>query len=153
MDIGKDVCAYIEVMYPQAVKATSSSFLLSVRNSIHNEIMAALETTDEAGIRSRLAERKKFRREWKAQWKRIRSMPDLGAKQEGVDEGAEQDKPSSVCTPISQATQKGDGVLEAALRIVENCDKNGHVYESMADEVEDGVTVARAYLALKEALQ
>ena len=37
MDVGKDVCAYIEWMYPKAVEATSSTFLLSVRNSIHNQ--------------------------------------------------------------------------------------------------------------------
>lgn len=35
MDIGKEVIAYIEVMYPEAIKATSSTFKLSVRNCIH----------------------------------------------------------------------------------------------------------------------
>lgn len=59
MDIGKDVCAYIEIMYPEAVTATSSTFLLSVRNSIHNQIMASLETTNEVDILARLAERQK----------------------------------------------------------------------------------------------
>src|ERR1700722_16044439 len=38
MDIGKEIAAYIEVMYPEAVKATSSTFLFSVRNGIFNEI-------------------------------------------------------------------------------------------------------------------
>lgn len=80
MDIGKDVCAYIEVMYPEAVKATSSTFLLSVRNSIFNDIMSALDgPSDEASIRDRLAKNKKFRREWKAPYKKIRAMPDLNA--------------------------------------------------------------------------
>lgn len=80
MDIGKDVCVYVEVMYPAAVKAASSTFLLSLRNSIHNEIIAALDgPTDEASIRQRLADRKKFRREWKAQWKKIRATPPPAA--------------------------------------------------------------------------
>ncbi len=78
MDVGKDVCAYLWVMYPEAVKATSSTFLLSLRNSIHNQIMAALDgPTDETSIRARIAERKTWRRKWKAQWKKIRAMPDL----------------------------------------------------------------------------
>ncbi len=72
MDIGKDTCAYIEVMYPEAVKAASSTFMLSVRNHIYNQIMASLETTNEFEILSRLADRKEWRRKWKAQYKRIR---------------------------------------------------------------------------------
>jgi hypothetical protein len=71
MDIGKEVAAYIERMYPQAVSATSSTFLLSVRNSIYNEIIDALGVTDEAKILARLARRKKERKELKAQWKLI----------------------------------------------------------------------------------
>src|ERR1700676_5350137 len=43
MDIGKDTVAYIEVMYPQAITATSSTFKLSIRNHIYNQIMAAIE--------------------------------------------------------------------------------------------------------------
>lgn len=37
-DIGKELVAYIEVMYPQAIAATSSTFKLSMRNHIHNDI-------------------------------------------------------------------------------------------------------------------
>lgn len=73
MDIGKDVVAYIEVMYPKAIEATSSTFKLSVRNSIFNEIMAAIEVTDEGQIKARLRDRKKFRREWTAAYRKIRS--------------------------------------------------------------------------------
>ncbi len=73
MDIGKEVAAYIEVMYPKAVEATSSTFLLSVRNSIYNEIMAAIEVNDQGQIGARLQDRKKFRREWKAAYKKIRA--------------------------------------------------------------------------------
>lgn len=73
MDIGKDTVAYIEVQYPEAIRATSSTFKLSVRNHIYNQIMAALETTDADAIVARLADRKKHRREWTAQWRKIRS--------------------------------------------------------------------------------
>lgn len=77
MDIGKQVAAYIEVMYPDAVKATSSTFLLSVRNCVFNEIMAALETIDENAIRARLEDRRVFRRQWKAAYRKIREKSDV----------------------------------------------------------------------------
>lgn len=73
MDIGKDVVAYVEVMYPQAIEATSSTFKLSLRNCIYNEIMAAIDVTDEGEIIARLRDRKKFRREWTAAWRKIRA--------------------------------------------------------------------------------
>jgi hypothetical protein len=66
MDIGKETVAYIEVMYPEAIKATSSTFKISVRNHIHNEIMAALEVNEEGAIIARLENRKKFRHWWVA---------------------------------------------------------------------------------------
>lgn len=72
MDIGKEVAAHIEVMYPKAVEAASSTFLLSVRNCTYNEIMAALETIDEEAIRERLKTRKSFRRKWKATYRGFR---------------------------------------------------------------------------------
>lgn len=72
MDIGKETAAYIEVMYPEAVKAASSTFLLSLRNHVYNEIMASLELTQEGAIRERIDQRKKFRRELKAQYRKIR---------------------------------------------------------------------------------
>jgi len=78
MDIGKEVAAYIEVMYPDAVTAASSTFLLSVRNCIHNEIMAAIEVSDEGKIVARLAERKIFRRKWKVAYKNIRENDGKG---------------------------------------------------------------------------
>lgn len=66
MDIGKEIAAYIEVMYPKAVEATSSTFLLSVRNSIYNEIMAAIEVNDAGQITARIKDRKDFRRKWES---------------------------------------------------------------------------------------
>lgn len=71
MDIGKEVVAYVERMYPQAVSATSSTFRLALRNCIYNEIIAALETTDRAAILARLERRKKERRELKALWSKV----------------------------------------------------------------------------------
>lgn len=75
MDIGKQVASHIETMYPLAVAATSKSMLLSVRNTVHNEIMAALDTIDEAEILARLDRRKKHRREMRAAYRKIRDQP------------------------------------------------------------------------------
>ncbi len=76
MDIGKEIVAYIEVMYPQAIKATSSTFSLSVRNSIYNQIMAAFEFRGDVNqIHARLADRKAFRRDWVAAYRKIRQHP------------------------------------------------------------------------------
>lgn len=75
MDIGKEVVAYIEVQYPKAIEASSSTFKLSVRNCIHNQIMAAIEVNDAGEIAARLETRKKFRRQWTAAWRKIRTTP------------------------------------------------------------------------------
>jgi hypothetical protein len=73
MDIGKAVAAHIETMYPAAVAATSKSMLLSVRNSTYNEIIAALDVTDEDAIRGRLKVRRAHRRKIRAMYRTIRS--------------------------------------------------------------------------------
>lgn len=70
--IGRDIAAYVEVMYPEAIKATSSTFKLSLRNSIHNAIVSIADLHDEASIRKRLADNEAFRKEWLAQWRKIR---------------------------------------------------------------------------------
>lgn len=72
MDIGKETVAYVEVSYPEAIKATSSTFTLSLRNHIYNEIMAAIEVTDEGKVVARLADRKSFRRWWTAAYRKLR---------------------------------------------------------------------------------
>lgn len=74
MDIGKEVAHHIEAMYPNAVSATSRSMLLSVRNTVHNEIMAAIQVNDEGEITARLQRRKEFRRKIKAAYRKIREM-------------------------------------------------------------------------------
>lgn len=73
MDIGKEVAAHIETMYPKAVEAAGKNMLLSVRNCVFNEIMAALETTDEQEILDRLERRKKWRRKHKSMCKANRA--------------------------------------------------------------------------------
>lgn len=72
MDIGKEVVSHIEIQYPRAIAATPSTFKLSVRNCVYNQIMAAIQVNDEGQIVERLERRKKFRREQKAAWKKIR---------------------------------------------------------------------------------
>lgn len=72
MDIGKGTVAYIEVMYPEAVAAASSTFRLSVRNHIYNQIMAAVQINDESEIASRLRQRKTDRRRWVKQHRDLR---------------------------------------------------------------------------------
>ena len=73
MDIGKETVAYVEVMYPKAIEATSSTFKLSLRNHIYNQIMAAIEVNEEGQVIARLADRKKFRRWWTAAYRKIRN--------------------------------------------------------------------------------
>jgi hypothetical protein len=63
MDIGKEVVSHIRTMYPAAYGALGKSGALSVRNCTHNEIMAALGTVDADAIKSRLEDRKAFRRQ------------------------------------------------------------------------------------------
>ncbi len=76
MDIGKEVVDYVERMYPQAIEATTSTFKLSLRNCIHNEIMAAIQVNDEGRIIERLDYRKKFRRHLK-KLRKAGSMDEL----------------------------------------------------------------------------
>lgn len=73
LDIGKEVSAHIERMYPDAVTAASSTFLLSVRNCTYNEIMAALVHNNEYEIISRLKERAISRKQLRAMYKKIRN--------------------------------------------------------------------------------
>ncbi len=62
-DIGREVAHHIDTMYPQAVEACPSTFLLSVRGCVHNQIMAVLDFKGDAlSMAKRLAEREAFRR-------------------------------------------------------------------------------------------
>lgn len=73
MDIGKEVVHHIETMYPNAAEKLPGSGKLSIRNCVHNEIVAAIEVTDEGQIIARLRERKEFRRKIKKMYSAIRS--------------------------------------------------------------------------------
>lgn len=73
-DIGKSLVAYIEVMYPEAIKATSSTFKTSMKNHVYNDIMSIAELHDADAIRRRLAANEAHRKEWLAQWRKIRRM-------------------------------------------------------------------------------
>lgn len=74
MDIGKQVAHHIEIMYPEAVKAASSILLLSVRNTVYNEIKAAMERDN---TERTLQFHKFFRRKQKAAYKKIRASPPV----------------------------------------------------------------------------
>lgn len=72
MDIGKAAVHHLETMYPAAVAACPATMKLSLRNTIHNEIMAALETNDADEIAERLKRRKAHRRKIAAAWAKVR---------------------------------------------------------------------------------
>ena len=74
MDIGKEVASHIETMYPNAVAATSRNMPLSVRNCTYNNIIAALDLTDEDAVRARLKRRRRHRREMKKAWTDIHTQ-------------------------------------------------------------------------------
>ena len=75
MEIGKGTVAYVEVMYPEAIKAASSTFKLSLRNHIYNDIMAIAEIHDEAGVMRNLENRAKHRERWVAMYRKMRRKP------------------------------------------------------------------------------
>lgn len=60
-DIALQVSHHIKTMYPQAVKASPSTFLISVQGCVQNEIMASLTHETQEQIVARLNCRKKFR--------------------------------------------------------------------------------------------
>ena len=74
MDIGKEVVAYVEWQYPEAIKAASSSFRLSLRDSIYNQILAAIEVSDEGQVIARLNRNSKTRRKFRAFRKKVAGL-------------------------------------------------------------------------------
>lgn len=63
MEIGKQMVAYIEIMYPDVYAAMNSGCKLSIRNGIHNDIMWAIKHRSEKEYRDWIAKRKKHRRD------------------------------------------------------------------------------------------
>ena len=73
MEIGKEVASHIETMYPKAVEATSKNMLLSLRNAVHNDIMAAVDALECGDGEAWLARRRTHRRAFRAQWRKSRN--------------------------------------------------------------------------------
>lgn len=71
MDVGKEMVAYLEVMYPDVFEKMNSGCLLSIRNHIHNDIIAAMEIHGAANHLERLKERAEFRRKWVAAYRNL----------------------------------------------------------------------------------
>jgi len=72
MDVGKEMVAYLEVMYPDVFERMNSGCKLSIRNHIHNDIMAAMDVGSAENHLERLKERAAFRREWVATYRAMR---------------------------------------------------------------------------------
>lgn len=79
MDMGKEMVAYLEVMYPDVFHAMNSGCRLSIRNHIHNDIIAALEVKGTQAHLDRIAERTEFRRNWLKAYRDIRKRSLLQA--------------------------------------------------------------------------
>lgn len=72
MDVGKEMVAYLEVMYPDVFDKMNSGCRLSIRNHIHNDIVAAMDIIGASNHLERLKERAEFRRKWVAIYRNIR---------------------------------------------------------------------------------
>ena len=72
IELGKQMVAYIEVMYPDVFAAMNSGCKLSIRNGTHNNLMTALECRTEIDYREWIAKNRKFRREWLKTYRNIR---------------------------------------------------------------------------------
>ena len=82
MDIGKEVVAHIELMYPRAIEATPGTFKLSVRNTVYNQIMAAIDVNDAGQIAARLKDRKRARTTLTAAYRKMR---DTGSNEDAAN--------------------------------------------------------------------
>jgi hypothetical protein len=71
--IGDEVICHIETMYPKAIEAAPSTFSLSVRNKIINEIMSVIAVNDADQVVARITGRKSFRRKLKASYRKMRA--------------------------------------------------------------------------------
>lgn len=69
MEIGKEIASHIETMYPAAVAATSKNMLLSVRNSVYNDIMSAVDALGTGNAEAWLSQRQAHRREMRKRWR------------------------------------------------------------------------------------
>lgn len=72
MAVGKNTVDYVEVMYPEAIKHASSTFKLSLRNHIYNDIMHVATLHTKADIEKWLADNAAHHKRWLAMWRKIR---------------------------------------------------------------------------------
>lgn len=72
MDAGKNLCAYLEVMYPQVWHGQNSGFKISMKHHVYNDIMALADLHDETAIRKRLADNEAHRKEWVGMYRKMR---------------------------------------------------------------------------------
>ena len=72
MEIGKEVASHIETMYPAAVTAASTTMLLSLRNCVHNNVMAAVDALDAGDAVAWLEQRREHRRRQRAAYRKLR---------------------------------------------------------------------------------
>lgn len=72
-DIGDAVLAHVEIQYPSALHAAPSTFKVSLRNFVRNEILAAVGINDAGQAIARICERKRARRKTLADFRRWRN--------------------------------------------------------------------------------
>lgn len=72
MDAGKNLCAYLEVMFPEVWHGQNSGFKISMKHHVYNDIMALADLHDEAAIRKRLADNEAHRKEWVGAYRKMR---------------------------------------------------------------------------------
>lgn len=72
MAVGKSLAAYVEVMYPEAIKAASSTFKLSLRNHTYNTIMHVSTLHTEEEIHKWLTTNEAFRKKWLNMYRKMR---------------------------------------------------------------------------------
>lgn len=78
MDVGKDLVEYIEYMYPEMVAACRSwkSAKVSLRNHVHNDIMAAVQAAEEGRDQEMLDRHDKHRRTMR-KLRKARTLEDI----------------------------------------------------------------------------
>jgi hypothetical protein len=77
-DVGEAVIFHIETMYPAAVAAAPSTFPRSVKNTVYNQIMSAIEISDAGQVAARLAGRKRTRRKLRTAYQNMRASGSGG---------------------------------------------------------------------------
>ena len=71
MDMGKEMVAYLEVMYPDVFETMNSGCRISIRNHICNDFVSVMEIVGAENHLERLKDRADFRRKWLAAYRNI----------------------------------------------------------------------------------